>query len=141
MAVARDNQAAGSITLYDVEHGENVGSLATPSHSAKSVVGGFAHQGWILGLSFDEEGKHLASCGFDKCIRVWNLETSEREATISISISDLDDTTHNDQDESVASGVAFIKKGLEVALVVTAMKDCVSSFDRGIRWYREAGGI
>ena len=51
LAVARDNQAAGSITLYDVEHGENVGSLATPSHSAKSVVGGFAHQGWILGLS------------------------------------------------------------------------------------------
>ena len=32
--------------------------------------------------------------------------------TISISISDLDDTTHNDQDESVASGVAFIKKGV-----------------------------
>lgn len=142
LAVARDNQAAGSITLYDVEHGENVGSLATPSHSAKSVVGGFAHQGWILGLSFDEEGKHLASCGFDKCIRVWNLETSEREATISISISDLDDTTHNDQDESVASGVAFIKKGVRGGSGGDNNEGlCVVSFDRGIRWYREAGGI
>ncbi|EMG50317.1 Antiviral protein Ski8-like protein, putative [Candida maltosa Xu316] len=70
LAVARDNQAAGSITLYDVLHGENVGSLAAPSHSAKSTVGGFAHQGWILGLSFDEEGKYLASCGFDKCLRM-----------------------------------------------------------------------
>ena len=54
------------------------------------------------------------------------FRNKRKEATISISISDLDDTTHNDQDESVASGVAFIKKGLEVALVVTAMKDCVS---------------
>ena len=93
-------------------------------------------------MSFDEEGKHLASCGFDKCIRVWNLETSEREATISISISDLDDTTHNDQDESVASGVAFIKKGVRGGSGGDSNEGlCVVSFDRGIRWYREAGGI
>lgn len=123
LAVARDNQAAGSITLYDVQYGENVGTLATPSHSAKSVVGGFAHQGWILGLDFDEEGKNLVSCGFDKCVRVWNLETSEREATINISITDLDDDTNDDQqDESVASGVKFIGKGVRGELVVIAMK-------------------
>ena len=142
LAVARDNQAAGSITLYDVQHGENVGFLAAPSHSSKSVVGGFAHQGWILGLSFDEEGKHLASCGFDKCLRVWNLETSEREATINISISDLDDTAHDEQDQSVASGVTFIKKGIRGGAGGDSNEGlCVVSFDRGIRWYREAGGI
>ncbi|RCK64843.1 Antiviral protein SKI8 [Candida viswanathii] len=142
LAVARDNQAAGSITLYDVQHGENVGSLAAPSHSAKSVVGGFAHQGWILGLSFDDDGKHLASCGFDKCLRVWNLDTSEREATINISISDLDDTDHDEQDQSVASGVTFIKKGVRGGSGGDSNEGlCVVSFDRGIRWYREAGGI
>lgn len=143
LAVARDNQAAGSITLYDVQYGENVGTLAAPSHSSKSVVGGFAHQGWILGLDFDEEGKNLVSCGFDKCVRVWNLETSEREATITISITDLDDSTHDDeQDQSVASGVKFIKKGIRGGAGGDSNEGiCVVSFDRGIRWYREAGGI
>lgn len=143
LAVARDNQAAGSITLYDVQYGENVGTLATPSHSAKSVVGGFAHQGWILGLDFDEEGKNLVSCGFDKCVRVWNLENSEREATINISITDLDDATNDDQqDESVASGVKFIGKGVRGGAGGDSNEGiCVVSFDRGIRWYREAGGI
>ncbi|KAG7662114.1 SKI8 [[Candida] subhashii] len=142
LAVARDNQAAGSITLYDVKFGENVGTLATPSHSAKTTVGGFAHQGWIMGLSFDEEGKNLASCGFDKCIRVWNLETGEREATINISITDLDNTDHDDHDESVASGVSFIKKGVRGGAGGDSNEGlCVVSFDRGIRWYREAGGI
>ncbi|KAI5950664.1 SKI8 [Candida theae] len=143
LAVARDNQAAGSITLYDVQYGENVGALATSSHSAKSAVGGFAHQGWILGLDFDEEGKSLVSCGFDKCVRVWNLETREREATINISVTDLDETTSDDeQDESVASGVKFIGKGVRGgAGGDTNVGICVISFDRGIRWYREAGGI
>ncbi|KAI5961066.1 rec14 [Candida margitis] len=143
LAVARDNQAAGSITLYDVQYGENVGTLATPSHSAKSVVGGFAHQGWILGIDFDEEGKNLVSCGFDKCVRVWNLETSEREATINISITDLDGASNDDQqDESVASGVKFISKGVRGGAGGDSNEGiCVVSFDRGIRWYREAGGI
>ena len=144
LAVARDNQAAGSITLYDVQYGENVGTLATPSHSAKSgVVGGFAHQGWILGLDFDQEGKNLVSCGFDKCVRVWNLETSEREATINISITDLDDASNDDlQDESVASGVKFIGKGVRGGAGGDSNEGiCVISFDRGIRWYREAGGV
>ncbi|CAI5760744.1 unnamed protein product [Candida verbasci] len=142
LAVARDNQAAGSINLYDVEHGENVGALTTPSHSAKSIVGGFAHQGWILGLSFNEDGKNLVSCGFDKCLRVWNLTTGEREATINLSITDLDDNEKNEQDESIASGVKFIKKGYRGGLGGDNNEGlCVVSFDRGIRWYREAGGI
>ncbi|KAI3404964.1 SKI8 [Candida oxycetoniae] len=142
LAVARDNQAAGSITLYDVQYGENVGTLATPSHSAKSVVGGFAHQGWIMGLDFDETGKNLVSCGFDKCVRVWDLDTREREATINISISDFDDTTTDQQDESIASGVKFIKKGIRGGAGGDNNDGiCVVSFDRGIRWYREAGGI
>ncbi|CAK9441431.1 uncharacterized protein LODBEIA_P52990 [Lodderomyces beijingensis] len=148
LAVGRDNQAAGSITLYDVQYGENVGTLSTPAHSANikgngGVVGGFAHQGWIMGLDFDESGKHLVSCGFDKCVRVWDLDTREREATINLSVSDFDDGVDADEHHvSVASGVKFIKKGVRGGAGSDSNEGiCVVSFDRGVRWYREAGGI
>lgn len=76
---------------------------------------------WVLILI--KKGKNLVSCGFDKCVRVWNLETSEREATINISITDLDDASNDDlQDESVASGVKFIGKGVRGVLVVIVTK-------------------
>ncbi|SGZ56183.1 CIC11C00000002588 [Sungouiella intermedia] len=143
LAVSRDNQSAGSITLYDVKYGENVGSLTTLSHSAKTNIGGFAHEGWIMGLSFNEDGSLLASCGFDKCVRVWNMELREREATLVINITDLEDTTQDEEaDASVCSGVAFIKKGVRGGAGGDSNEGlCVVSFDRGVRWYREAGGI
>lgn len=74
---------------------------------------------------------------------MWNLETSEREATINISITDLDDASNDDlQDESVASGVKFIGKGVRGGAGGDSNEGiCVISFDRGIRWYREAGGV
>lgn len=143
LAVARDIQSVGSITLYDVKYGENIGSLTAPSHSSKASVGGFAHDGWIMGLSFDEQGKNLISCGFDKCARIWNLETKEREATINISITDLENTDHDeDSDKSVASGVLWVRKGIRGEAGSSNNEGiCLISFDRGIRWYREAGGI
>jgi superkiller protein 8 len=143
LVVARDIQSAGSITIYDVKYGENIGSLTCPSHSSKATVGGFAHDGWIMGLSFDEEGNHLLSCGFDKCARIWNLQTREREATINISVTDLDDSTHDEeQDTSIASGCTFIRKGIRSGSGGDTNEGmCIISFDRGVRWYREAGGI
>lgn len=143
LAVARDNQSAGSITLYDVKYGENVGSLTTLTHSSKTTIGGFAHEGWIMGLSFNEDGQFLASCGFDKCIRVWNLELREREATLQINVTDLEDTTQDEEtDTSICSGVSFIKKGVRGGAGGDSNEGlCVVSFDRGVRWYREAGGI
>lgn len=143
LAVARDNQSAGLITLYDVEYGENVGSLTTLSHSTKTTVGGFAHDGWIMGLDFNTDGLLLASCGFDKCIRVWNLETREREATLQVNVTDLENTEYDgDIDSSVCSGVAFIDRGVRAGAGGDSNEGlCVVSFDRGIRWYREAGGI
>lgn len=142
LAVARDNQSAGSITLYDVKYGENVGSLTTPSHSSKTTIGGFAHDGWIMGLSFNETGELLASCAFDNCVRIWNIETREREATINISTKDLEKTPGDELDNSIASGVQFIKKGVRKGANGDSNEGlCVVSFDRAVRWFREAGGI
>lgn len=142
LVVARDNQNAGSITMYDVKYGENVGSLTIPSNSSKTTIGGFAHDGWIMGLSFDDEGRFLASCGFDKCVRVWNLDNKEREATINLSISDFENTDSDEMDSSVASGIKFIKKGIRGGAGGDTNDGlCVISLDRGVRWYREAGGI
>lgn len=143
LAVARDNRSAGSITLYDITYGENVGSLTTPSHSAKATVGGFAHESWILDLSFNASGTLLASAGFDKCVRVWNLFLRAREATLQLSTSDLDSTEDIDEsDISICSGVSFIDKGVRGGLGGNINEGlCVVSFDRGVRWFREAGGV
>lgn len=143
LVVARDNQSAGSITLYDTEYGENIGTLTTLSHSSKITIGGFAHDSWIMGLSFNADGTLLASAGFDKCVRVWNLELREREATIQISKSDLEsDQNLEESDISVCSDVSFIDKGIRGGLGGDINEGlCIVSFDRGIRWYREAGGI
>lgn len=143
LVVARDNQSAGSITLYDIKYGENIGSLTTLTHSAKTTIGGFAHESWIMGLSFNADGTLLASSGFDKCVRVWSMELREREATLQISLSDLETTEGcDDSDISVCSGVSFIDKGVRGGLGGDINEGlCVVSFDRGIRWYREAGGV
>lgn len=143
LVVARDNQSAGSITLYDIKYGENIGSLTTLSHSSKTAIGGFAHESWIMGLSFNANGTLLASSGFDKCVRVWNLELREREATINISISDLESKEGQEEsDISVCSGVSFFDKGVRGGLGCDINEGlCVVSFDRGIRWFREAGGV
>jgi superkiller protein 8 len=142
LAVASDNQLAGSVTLYDAKYGENVGSLTTPSHSAQAK-GGFAHDGWILGLSFNHDGSLLATGGYDQCVRVWDMEGRETVAKILISTSDLDDGDEkNDLDTAVVSGLQFIRRGVRGGLGGDNNEGlCVVSFDRGVRWYREAGGI
>lgn len=131
LAVARDNLSAGAVTLYDLQHGELVGALTTPLHLNKVSVGAFAHDGWVMGLDFNGDGTLLASAGYDKCVRVWGVAKMEREATILVLPSDLDDAAEGDV--SVCSGVRWVgQSGGGEGLVV-------SSFDRGVRWYREAG--
>lgn len=147
LAVASDSGSYGTISLYDTIYGESIGSFTIPTHSSNASVGAYAHDGWVFEIDFNESGESLVSAGYDGKLRVWNIQTREREATISLSPTDVDDEdiVTEDSDESGVSsafGVKFIKKGTRGGaggdnndgLVVV-------SKDRGIRWYREAGGI
>lgn len=146
LAVARDNQSSGLITFYDVIFGDNIGSLLVPSNSLKTAISGFAHDGWITGLSFNENGNMLASCGFDNVVRIWDVEKRQKISSIGISANDFETISEEENkeedelDNSVPSGVVFTKNNVNDH---NGTKEglCIISFDRGIRWYREAGGV
>jgi WD40 repeat protein len=41
-----------------------------------------AHQGTVRSLKVSPDGKHLASCGDDGAIMIWNLESAEHLRTL-----------------------------------------------------------
>lgn len=145
LAIASDSGSYGTITLYDTVYGENVGSFTIPSHSSQVPIGAFAHDGWVFEIDFNETGEFLASAGYDGRIRVWNITTREREATLALSPTDFDDEDIAAEDENASSsaiGVKFIKKGTRGGAGGDNNDGLVViSLDRGIRWFREAGGI
>lgn len=145
LAVASDSGSNGNITIYDTEYGENVGNFSVPSHSTQTLVGSSAHDGWIFEIDFNESGESLASCGYDGKVRVWNVATRERVATISLNSTDFEnDDIINDEDNNVSSafGVKYVPKGYRDGAGGDTNEGLVLiSKDRGIRWYREAGGI
>jgi superkiller protein 8 len=59
---------AATIALYDVKHGEHVGSLT-------------GHAAWITSLDWNETGEYLLSGGFDGKAKVWSVERSVCVAT------------------------------------------------------------
>jgi superkiller protein 8 len=145
IAVASDFGSNGTITLYDTQYGENVGNFTLPSHSSQAVVGAYAHDGWVFEVDFSETGESLASAGYDGKVRVWKVATRERESTIALSPTDVDDAdivTDADNNVSSAFGVKFVNKGIRSGSGGDTNEGLVViSKDRGIRWYREAGGI
>lgn len=145
LAVASDSGSYGNITLYDTVYGENVGSFTIPSHSSQVPVGAYAHGGWVFEIDFNETGEFLTSAGYDGKIRVWNVTTRESVATLSLSPTDFDDEDIAQEDEDASSpaiGVKFIKKGTRGGAGGDNNEGlAVISLDRGIRWFREAGGI
>ncbi|QPG75672.1 hypothetical protein FOA43_003031 [Brettanomyces nanus] len=143
LAVARDSGPYGTVTLYDVKYGETVGSLTMPTHSASVGIGSYAHGKWCLSVSFNDDGTLIATGGLDNQIRVWNVETKESEAVLTINRTDISDEelkNSNELDKATCCSLSFIDKGANVAegnndgLVIVG-------FDRAIRWFREAGGV
>lgn len=143
LAVGKDVGSNGLVTIYDTTYGETIGSLTIPSHSSKTVTGAYTHEGWVFAIDFNESGESLVSAGYDGKLRVWDVETRERQATISLSPTDLDDEDIIDVDgQSPIVGAKFIKKGTRGGAGGDSNDGLVAiSLDKGIRWYREAGGV
>lgn len=40
------------------------------------------HTHWIAGLAFSPNGKHMASCGYDGSVRIWNTQTWKEDQII-----------------------------------------------------------
>lgn len=144
LAVASDAGSYGTVTLYDTTYGENVGSLTIPSHSTAVNVGAYAHENWVFEVDFNETGESLVTAGYDGKVRVWSIATREREATLNLSPTDVDDADIVDEEDGLcaAVGVKFINRGIRGGAGGDNNDGLVViSLDRGVRWYREAGGI
>lgn len=144
LAASYDSGNFGNISLYDTRFGELVGNLTTPSHSSSAKASINAHEGWIFAIDFNETGQLLVSGGFDGKLRVWDTETRERESTIYLSPDDFPDeeTANLGGDLSGILDVKFIKKGIRGATGSDTNDGIVCvGMDRGVRWFREAGGI
>jgi len=66
--------AAGEIRLYKIEPG------SMPSSEAVKRIE--AHRDVIYDLAFTPDGKTLASCGYDRLIKLWSVNTGEEIRTL-----------------------------------------------------------
>lgn len=145
LAAAYDSGNSGNISLYDTKYGELIGNLTIPTHSASATININAHESWIFALDFNQDGDLLLSAGFDGKLRVWDIESREREATLTSSVSDFSSESAGRSLEGDLVGILdakFIRKGVRASTGLATNDGIVTvGMDRGVRWYREAGGI
>lgn len=169
LAVGNDCGSFGCVTLYETEFGERVGSLTVPlgieslssggstgntgstGGPKKGSIGTFAHNGWVFNLCFNPSGEYLATCGYDAKIRIWDIKTKERVATLNISANDIeieeDIMLEDEQGDSLNQppifDVKYFAKGIRSNNGSMENESneglCCVCMDRSIRWFREAG--
>lgn len=143
LAIARDSGPYGTVSIHDVKYGEFLGSLTVATHSSNVGVGSYAHKKWCMSVDFNADGSLIATGGFDNKVRIWDIESRQCEATLTLNTTDiadeeLENSTSLDQSSCVA--LKFIAPGVisedgkNDSLVVVGL-------DRAIRWFREAGGV
>ncbi|KAK3304155.1 WD40-repeat-containing domain protein [Chaetomium strumarium] len=110
---------AGIIALYDMEHGEHVGNLTTPS----------GRPAWITSLDWNDTGEYLLSGSLDGKVKVWDVARGACVATHS-------------ETESALWSVRWLPK-TERALGPGMGKSemfCAAGASRSLSFYREATG-
>lgn len=110
---------AGIIALYDMEHGEHVGNLTTPSN----------RPAWITSLDWNDTGEYLLSGSLDGKVKVWDVARGVCVATHS-------------ETEAALWSVKWLPK-TERALAPGLGKGemfCAAGASRSISFYREATG-
>ena len=110
---------AGIIALYDMEHGEHVGNLTTPS----------TRPAWITSLDWNDTGDYLISGSLDGKVKVWDVARGVCVATHS-------------ETEGALWSVKWLPK-TERALVPGLGRGemfAAAGASRSISFYREATG-
>lgn len=101
---------AGIIAMYDMHHGEHVGTLT-------------GHGSWVTSVDWSETGEWLLSSGFDGRVKVWSVERM------------LCVATHSETDKAI-----WAARWLPKTVVMRGEMFCAAGANRSLTFYREATG-
>ncbi|KAJ4306791.1 Ski complex subunit Rec14 [Collariella sp. IMI 366227] len=110
---------AGIIAIYDMEHGEHVGNLTTPS----------SRPAWITSLDWNDTGEYLLSGSLDGKVKVWDVMRGVCVATHS-------------ETESALWSVRWLPKTERAAGPGLGKSEmfCAAGASKSLSFYREATG-
>lgn len=109
---------AGVIALYDMQHGEHVGNLTTPS----------SRPAWITSLDWNDTGEYLLSASLDGKVKVWDVARGVCVAT------------HSETDGALWSARWLPKTERALPGLGKGEMFCAAGASRSITFYREATG-
>ncbi|OBA24609.1 hypothetical protein HANVADRAFT_4571, partial [Hanseniaspora valbyensis NRRL Y-1626] len=169
LAVAHDMGIYGCVSLYDIETGDYIGDYTNNMHSTASnterdytnnmhstasnteSLVGYAHAKSCMSLDFNSNDEYLLSSGLDGKFIVWETITREKAASNKLSCNDIensekivsvDEVTLENLSTPGILDCKYISKNIRGGLGGGKNEAIVVvSLDRGVRWYREAGGI
>ncbi|KAL6938476.1 hypothetical protein ACO0OL_001016 [Hanseniaspora opuntiae] len=128
-------------------------SLATTrtTHTQPKDTNTFTHTASCLAIDFNETDEFIATAGLDSVVNVWETITRERVGRIKVACSDIENNQDIMDKDPVTletltypgiMDVKYIHKNSRGGLGGAKNEGLVvAALDRGIRWFREAGGI
>ncbi|KAF0277255.1 hypothetical protein FOG50_01884 [Hanseniaspora uvarum] len=157
LAISHDLGINGCVSLYDIETGDYIGDYTNNSHSSNTnnsennSSNTTTHMSTCLAIDFNQTDEYIVTAGLDGVVSVWETITRERIGRIKVSCNDIEKNQDIlDKDpvtlESLSTpgilDVKYIHKNVRGGLGGAKNEGLVVvALDRGIRWFREAGGI
>lgn len=154
LAVAHDMGIYGCVSLYDIETGDYIGDYTNNVHSSNTnteTLIGYAHSKSCMSLDFNTDDEYLLTCGLDGKFIVWETITREKASSNNLSCNDIenlndivavDEVTLENLRTPGILDCKYIPKNVRGGLGGGKNEGIVVvSLDRGVRWFREAGGI